>query len=144
MLQCSCLSYNKLVIVDNNMWRHLDGAKRSPHGKPTAVSKSVRDTAYDQTKRMRKFQQHWTNDYPWLENGENSMHCNARRNNGDFADNSSRYVRESGCTNFTLKSVKSHADNKQHRKVEYTGVIFKTRSECHSLSQFLRGTVQIK
>ena len=60
----------------------------------------------------------WTNDYPWLENGDNSMRCKACRNNGDIADNSSSYVKESGCTNYTLKSVKGHADSKQHRKVE--------------------------
>ena len=42
----------------------------------------------------------------------------ACRNNGDIADNSSSYVKESGCTNYTLKSVKGHADSKQHRKVE--------------------------
>ena len=100
------------------MWRHLDGAKRPPPAKPTAVEKSVRDTAYDQTKRTWKFQQHWINDYPWLEDGENSMHCKACRNNGDIADNSSSYVKESGCTNYTLKSVKGNADSKQHRKVE--------------------------
>ena len=46
------------------------------------------------------------------------MRCKACRNNGDIADNSSSYVRESGCTNYTLKSVKRHADSKQHRKVE--------------------------
>ena len=46
------------------------------------------------------------------------MRCKACRNNGDIADNSSSYVKESGCTNYTLKSVKGHADSKQHRKVE--------------------------
>ena len=34
------------------------------------------------------------------------MRCKACRNNGDIADNS----------NYTLKSVKGHADSKQHRK----------------------------
>ena len=46
------------------------------------------------------------------------MRCKACRNNGDIADNSSSYVKESGCTNYTLKYVKGHADSKQHRKVE--------------------------
>ena len=48
------------------------------------------------------------------------MRCKACRNNGDIADNLSSYdyVKESGCTNYTLKSVKGHADSKQHRKVE--------------------------
>ena len=46
------------------------------------------------------------------------MRCKACRNNGDIADNSSSYVKESGCTNYTLKSVKGYADSKQHRKVE--------------------------
>ena len=46
------------------------------------------------------------------------MRCKACRNNGDIADNSSSYVKESGCTNYTLKSVKGHTDSKQHRKVE--------------------------
>ena len=46
------------------------------------------------------------------------MRCKACRNNGDIADNSSSYVMESGCTNYTLKSVKGDADSKQHRKVE--------------------------
>ena len=46
------------------------------------------------------------------------MRSKACRNNGDIADNPSSYVKESGCTNYTLKSVKGHADSKQHRKVE--------------------------
>ena len=46
------------------------------------------------------------------------MRCKACRNNGDIADHSSSYVKESGCTKYTLKSVKGHADSKQHRKVE--------------------------
>ena len=46
------------------------------------------------------------------------MRCKACCNNGDIADNSSSYGKESGCTNYTLKSVNGHSDSKQHRKVE--------------------------
>ena len=46
------------------------------------------------------------------------MRCKACRNNGDITDNSSSYVKESGCTNYMLKSVKGYADSKQNRKVE--------------------------
>lgn len=80
---------------------------------------------YDQTQRVRNFQEKWRLQFPWIiydtdvsdkENSEGIMYCSTCREYSDIADKKSPLF--AGTSSFRIDTLKAHAKNTQHVKCE--------------------------
>ena len=69
--------------------------------------------------RVRRFQEHWKEQYPWVfyDEGQGKMFCRTCRDHADVCDPASAYF-SGGCSNFQLMSLASHAKSKGHLTAE--------------------------
>ncbi|XP_067686150.1 zinc finger protein 862-like isoform X2 [Haliotis asinina] len=77
------------------------------------------DRARPQERRMRRFQPHWQDSYPWVFFDEvlGKMFCRICKENPDVSDPASAYF-TGGCSNFQIMSLQSHAKSKGHISAE--------------------------
>ncbi|XP_071100836.1 uncharacterized protein [Haliotis cracherodii] len=77
------------------------------------------DRARPQERRMRRFQPHWQDAYPWVFFDEvlGKMFCRICKENPDVSDPASAYF-TGGCSNFQIMSLQSHAKSKGHISAE--------------------------
>ena len=86
----------------------------SPSHKKVKKTISEVNKAYDETKRVRLFQESWKKNFPWLlhENGE--MKCAVCLEFPQISDPANPFVL--GCTTMRRTTVASHSNNARHRR----------------------------
>ena len=65
----------------------------------------------------QKFQQSWKSNFPWVVHQDGAMFCTWCEEKKNLSDSSSAFF-SSGCYNFHLESLRSHAGSAGHKRAQ--------------------------